>query len=102
MDWTRSSIWGFVRGPLLHTPEGWAFLAGSMLSLLFAALHWLVPEVVSRNPAISTGQALIFAIWPFTLFTAYMMFCAPSFRPTLFTTVLMLCSAGFPFWLVYL
>jgi hypothetical protein len=44
------------------------------------------PEVVSRYPAIATGQALIFAVSPFALFT----------------TVLMFCAASFPFWLVYL
>jgi len=101
MDWTRSSIWNFIRGPVLHTPEGWAFLAGGLVSLLFAALGWLAPEAVSRNPATGTGQALLFSMWPFALFTVYMMFCAPSFRPAVFTTVLMLCAAAFPFWLVY-
>jgi hypothetical protein len=102
MDWTRSSVPAFVRGPVLHTPEGWAFLAGTVLSLLFAALHCLVPELVSRNPSIAIGQALLFLIWPFALFTAYVMLCAPTFTPALFTTVLMVCAAAFPFWLVYL
>jgi hypothetical protein len=101
MDWTRSSVGGFIRGPVLHTPEGWTFLAGTLLSLLFAALHWLIPEVVSRNPAIAMGQGMIFAIFPFALFTVYMAFCAPTFRPAVFTSVLMLCAAAFPFWLIY-
>ena len=101
MDWTRASIWSFIRGPVLRTPEGWAFAVGTMLCLSFGTLGWLAPETVSTNPGTATGQALLFSIWPLALFTAYIMFCAPDFRPALFTTIVMLCSVAFPFWMVY-
>jgi hypothetical protein len=101
MDWTRSSILGFIRGPVLHTPEGWAFAAGTLFSWLFGALGWAIPETVSRHPATGVGQALFFSIWPLGLFTAYMMLCAPDFRSARLTTLLMLFAASFPFWVVY-
>ena len=100
-DWTRVSLWRFIRGPVLHTPEGWVMLLGTTVSVCFAALEWVAPGWVSASPGTATGEAILFALWPLALFTAYIMFCAPEFEPGLFSAGVMIASAALPFWMVY-
>jgi hypothetical protein len=101
MDWTRSSLAEFFRGPVLHSPEGLIFLAGSIASLVFALLAWLMPTAVFI-PERRVGVAIVlFAIWPICLFALYVRMCAPHFHPRLFTSLVVLAAAAFPFWLAY-
>ena len=101
MDWIRSSLTDFFRGPVLHGPEGLIFLVGSIASLVFALLAWLVPAAVFI-PEKRVGVAIVlFALWPICLFTFYVRMCAPHFHPRLFTSLTVLAAAAFPFWLAY-
>lgn len=85
----------------MGAPEGWIFLVGSTLSVLFAVFGWLGPDWVGLRSAREPVAVTLFALWPICLFTIYVRVCAPEFRPRIFTIVLLSCTAAFPFWLAY-
>lgn len=101
MDWGRSSLSGFFRGPVVNTPEGWIVLTGSALSWAFALLGWQVPEWTGITPTRIPVAVTLFALWPICLFTFYVRVCFPDFRPRVSTIVSVLCAAILPFWLAY-
>ena len=100
MDWSRTNLRTFICGPLVHTPEGTVVLIGSTLSFLFAGFRWYVPSLVGLRPELSTGNTLIFLIWPVALFVGYVAICSPDFSPIVVSIALGFSLAAFPFWLV--
>lgn len=99
--WYGESLGSFFRGPILHTPEGNILLIGTAISLVFALLAWFFSALVGLNPSRSAINTTIFSMWPVLLFSFYVKFCAPHFRPSLYTMLLMLCATGAPFYLAY-
>lgn len=101
MGWYGESVSAVFRGPVLHTPEGWVLIAGSITSLIFAILAWLVPSWLALNPSRSSAHAALFGLWPVLLFVAYVKFCGPDFQPSRFGLLMMVCATGIPFYLAY-
>lgn len=101
MGWYGESVSAVFRGPVLHTPEGWVLIAGSITSLVLAILACFAPSWVALNPIRSSANAALFGLWPVLLFVAYVKFCGPDFQPSRFGLLMMVCAAGFPFYLAY-
>lgn len=102
MDWSRQPISKVIRGPMLHTTEGLLLIIGSFVSLLFAFLAWLQPNLIHLWHRSSTlGEVVLFGTWPIILLVIFVALGSPNFRPNWFTTLFMLCAVSFPFYLVY-
>lgn len=101
LGWYGASLSAFFQGPVLHTVEGLIVLVGGGLSLLFAVMGWLAPAWLFLHPAKSSGQIVLFAMWPLILFVYFVKFCGPHFRSGTYNRVALLVIAGIPFYAAY-
>ncbi len=101
LGWYGASLTAFLRGPVLHTPEGFIVLAGSAAIWMFSLLAWFAPTWVGLNPARAAVNATGFALWPILLFVLYVKWSAPHFQPNVFTRIVLLIWAGIPFYMAY-
>ena len=101
LGWLGVPFWNFVRGPILHTPEGLIFLAGSILAIIFALFSYYLPAWVGLTTERSAINATAFGLWPIVDFVSYIKFCAPDFRPSIFSCLLLLTVVLMPFYSAY-
>lgn len=101
MNWDRQPISAFIRGPLIHTVEGWIVVGGTLVCVLLALVAWLSPGVVGVPPGKANAPLFLFAVWPVCLCTTFVAMCGPEFHSRVFTVVFLLFSAAFPVWLVF-
>lgn len=97
----EASLGAFVRGPLLHTLEGWVVLAGSVVCVCLAVLAYFAPSFVGVRAGGANAPLFLFGVWPVILVTIYVAVCAPEFHSRVFTFVFLLAAACFPVWLVF-
>lgn len=95
------SVRAFVRGPLLHTVEGWVVLAGALVCLCLAVIAFFVPSFVGVRPGGANAPLFLFALWPVILGVVYIALCGPEFHSRIFSFILMFAFALFPVWLVF-
>src|SRR5512140_2923153 len=95
----EASLDAFVRGPLLHTLEGWVVLAGSVLYACLALVAFFVPSLVGVRAGGANAPLFFFAVWPLLLPTIYIALCGPEFHSSIFTFLFMIAVALFPVWL---
>lgn len=101
LGWLGVSFSTFVRGPILHTPEGLIFLAGSIIAIIFAILSYSMPTWVGLTSERSAINTTAFGLWPIVDFVSYIKFCAPDFRPRIFSSLLMATVVLMPFYSAY-
>lgn len=101
IGWYGESLTALFRGPILHTTEGRALIAGSVLSLVLAVLAWTAPSILALDPSRSTDAAALLSVWPIGLFVIYARVCGPDFRSRAFTSVLMVCAVVSPIYTAY-
>lgn len=70
MGWGSESVSSFLFGPLLHTPEGWVVLIGSIVSIIFGLLAQFAPSLIALTPT-RPGIPIMFYLWPVILFVVY-------------------------------
>lgn len=97
----EASVGAFVRGPLLHTVEGWVVLAGSLVCVCLALVAFLVSSFVGVRAGGANAPLFLFALWPVLLVTVYIAMCGPEFHSRIFSFVFMVAFALFPVWLVF-
>ena len=90
-----------MRGPLLHTIEGWVVCAGSIVCVCLALVAFFVPTFVGVRAGGANAPLFLFALWPVLLGTVYIAVCGPEFHSRIFSFVFMVAFALFPVWLVF-
>ena len=79
MSYANQSAISLLRGPLLHTPQGWAVLATVAVYVFIAAILALG----FSTPPLGKDLASILvvcAIWPFITFLIFVKHNLPDFR----------------------
>jgi hypothetical protein len=104
MDYNRRPVTELLRGPLLHTPQGWVVIATGLIYAV-AALLGLVFGV---NPLFAKTSSTFFVLcvgWPFITFLYFVRSSAPHFAPSKVRAVELAITAilplGFAFWNAY-
>jgi hypothetical protein len=101
LGWCGVPLSEFIRGPLLHTPEGIIVILGGATSCLFALLAGFAPAWIGLAPERSASNATLFGLWPILLFVLYVKWSAPHFQPSIYTRIVLLIWAGIPIYLAY-
>jgi len=104
MDYDRRPVTELLRGPLLHTPQGWVVIATGLLYAVAALLGWFfgVNLLVAKS---SSAFFVLCVAWPFITFLYFVRSSAPHFAPSKARAVELAITAvlplGFAFWRAY-
>lgn len=93
MDYARLPVTALLRGPLLHTPQGWVVLAYFAGYAAAAAGVWLLqlPVPIGKTPGVFFTLCLT---WPFIVFLMFVRHSSPTFASSWGTAAwLALCGA---------
>ena len=81
MSYDQRPVSDLLRGPLLHTPQGWIVLASAFVCLVLALLYW--GGVLDLPRAKTLDMVLTCCIfWPFITFLQFLKYNAPDFSPS--------------------
>lgn len=104
MDYDRLPVAQLLRGPLLHTPQGWVVLASVAL---YAGLA-LLAALLGVSPTLAKTPGAFFVVclsWPLITFLMYVRSNAPSFNASLsravHVAIVALCPVGYAVWRLY-
>ena len=81
MSYDRRPVMDLLRGPLLHSPQGWVVLASAVLYALLA----LAGALLGVSPLFAKSPGAFFSIcafWPFITFLFYVRCGSPTFSPS--------------------
>lgn len=79
MDYTRTTVFTLLRGPLMFTPQGWVVLATSAACWSWAAYLWLSgSSIIGAHEA--ERELVLLLAWPLLVFLFYVRLCMPHFR----------------------
>jgi hypothetical protein len=103
MGYDRRPVVDLLRGPLLHTPQGWVVLASGILYGLVA----LAGAYLGVSPSIAQSPGAFFAIcvsWPLITFLFYVRSSSPHFKASVSQAVRVAVAAlapvGYVLWRV--
>ena len=104
MDYDRLPVTQLLRGPVLHTPQGWVVLASVAL---YAGLA-LLAALIGVSPVLAKTPGAFFVVcvsWPLITFLMYVRSNAPSFSPSLsgavHVAIVALCPIAYAGWRFY-
>ena len=104
MNYDRRPVTDLLRGPLLHTPQGWVVLASVALYALIA----LVGAYLGVSPLVAKSPSPFFfmcLIWPAITFLFYVRSSHPNFDASLsralHVAIAALAPVAFVLWRVY-
>lgn len=104
MDYEKAPVTDLIRGPLLHTPQGWVVLASVALYALLALAVWLfgVSSALGKTPGVAL--ALCF-FWPLINFLMYVRWNSPYFKASwssaAYLLVVALAPVAYAAWRLY-
>ncbi|WP_310568189.1 hypothetical protein [Hydrogenophaga sp.] len=96
MNFDHRPITELLRGPVLHTPQGWVVLA---TGALYARLA-LLTHTIGTSPSLgktSSEIVVVCAFWPLIPFLMFVRTSGPEFRPSVATATYLAAAAVAPF-----
>jgi hypothetical protein len=81
MDYTHQPVSSLLRGPMLHTPQGWVVLASIGAYLILALLFWL--GAIGLPLGKNLGSVVVVCLfWPFITFLLFVKHNISDFSPS--------------------